>query len=406
MNPLCIALVSLDYPPDPKSTGIGTYSKLLAHHLSERGHTVHVVTRGFGEDTVEVRKEGRLSVHRLGQRPEIPLELNVLEVARLALGSALSELSYRRKIARKLDTLIKTQGVQLIESSEAFADSLFYKPAKHPHIPFIVKLHTPFAIGELFDKNIPEFVRLAVRHFERRLILSASHVTIPSAAGKDLFRREMRLGNLAIRSLANPPQKNLPVPSASGENEVLFVGRVTRFKGVEILIKAIPDILEQKPKTQFVFVGADAPQSGEFSSTIESLKARLPEKARAHVTFTGYVQREALDAYYARAAVCVFPSLFEVFGYTCLEAMYHAKAIVGSANGGMRDLLDGGRCGHLYCPPDAQDLAMQIVQLLSDKTLRQTLGERARERALSRFGAQRILDETETFYREAIEACR
>ena len=42
---LTIALVSPDYPPDPKGTGIGTYTKLLAHYLTERGHKVHVITK-------------------------------------------------------------------------------------------------------------------------------------------------------------------------------------------------------------------------------------------------------------------------------------------------------------------------------------------------------------------------
>ena len=350
-----------------------------------------------------------MHLHRLGERPDIPLELGALEVARLAFSSAWSELAYRRRIARKLDSLVSTEGVQLVESSDAFADSYFYRPTRHPHIPFIIRLHTPFAVGELFDRNIPEPVRWGVRAVERRLILRASHVTIPSEGGKHLFRREMRLGNLALRTLSNPPPLITPEPKASSAeaaSEVLFVGRVTRFKGVEVLTEAIPKVLNRHPETHFTFVGADAPQTGEFTSTMAMLRAQLPEFARDKVIFAGHVQREELDAYYARATVCVFPSLFEVFGYTCLEAMLHSKAIVGSANGGMADLLDDGRCGLLYEPPNADDLSNKILKLLGNAELRRNLGNEARRRATTHFSAQQVMTETLTFYRQAIQDCR
>lgn len=406
---LTIALVSPDYPPDPKGTGIGTYTKLLAHYLTERGHKVHVITRGLSKQD-ETQTSGNFALHRIGvPRPDVPLELNALKVTQLAVQSVANELSYRKRIAKKLEHLITTENIQLIESAESFAESYFYKPEKHPHIPFVVKLHTPFAVGELFDKNLPEPIRQFVRFFERRLILKASHLTVPSYLPRVLFRREMNLGNRAIRVIPNPPPLGLTDKPESQEItplEVLFVGRVTAFKGVFVLAKAIPKILGAHPETRFIFVGADASNPKGGGSTIDALKAGLPEKYQRNVVFTGHVKLEEVSNYYQRAAVCVFPSLFENFPYTCLEAMAYGKAIVGSSNGGMSDLLDNGQCGLLYAPPDENELAKHILHLLENKLLRDELGQRARARALTQFGSERVMGLTEAFYKQALEDCR
>jgi glycosyltransferase involved in cell wall biosynthesis len=406
---LKIALISFDYPPDPKGTGIGTYTKYLAHYLTERGHFVHVITRGLSTQD-ETSSVGKLTLHRIGiPRPTVPMEINALEVSKLALSSIGNELRYRRRIAQKIEHLIQTENIQLIESAESFAESYFYQPQKHPHIPFIIKLHTPFAVGELFDKNLPEPLRHFVRSIERRLILKASHLTVPSYLPKKLFQKEMGLGNRPIRVLPNPPPlglTNKPESQEAEPPEVLFVGRVTAFKGVFVLAKAIPNILEQHPNARFIFVGSDNPNPKGGGSTIEALKASLPEKCTPNVTFTGHVKLEDVSQYYQRAAVCVFPSLFENFPYTCLEAMSYGKAIVGSSNGGMTDLLDNENCGLLYDPPDAQDLAQKIMRLLEDKPLRDSYGQKARQRALDHFCAEHVMDLTEEFYFQALKDCQ
>ena len=186
----------------------------------------------------------------------------------------------------------------------------------------------------------------------------------------------------------------------------MFVGRVTAFKGVFVLSKAIPRVLEAYPNTHFIFVGSDNSNPKGGGSTIEALKASLSESARNNVTFTGHVKLEEVSHYYQRAAVCVFPSLFENFPYTCLEAMSYGKAIVGSSNGGMADLLDNEGCGLLYTPPDENELAQKIMRLLEDKTLRHQLGAKARVRVLEQFSSERVMNLTEAFYRQALEDCK
>ncbi|HEX7022949.1 MAG TPA: glycosyltransferase family 4 protein, partial [Trueperaceae bacterium] len=137
----------------------------------------------------------------------------------------------------------------------------------------------------------------------------------------------------------------------------------------------------------------------------EHLRGLLPAEFLDCVTFTGHLPHDQVAEYYRRAAVCVFPSLFDNFPYTCLEAMGHGKAIVGSANGGMADMLAEG-AGRLYTPPDTRDLARQVIELLADPALRERLGMTARQRALAQYAKSTALDTVEAFYRRALSERR
>ena len=83
--------------------------------------------------------------------------------------------------------------------------------------------------------------------------------------------------------------------------------------------------------------------------------------------------------------------------------MSAARGIVGSAAGGMAELLDGGQCGHLVAPRQPQQIASAIGELLADPARRVTLGERARERVRSHYSLDRIAQLQETTYRQAIQ---
>lgn len=410
-RPLRLALSTPDYPPDPMGTGIGTYAKSLAEGLARRGHRVHVVTRGPHGDALE--EHGGVTVHRLGvPRPDLPPHVSPVVFLRLALASARSELRYRRRVAATLARLVDGGEADLVEAADSFVEALFYRPARHPGVPFVVRLHTPMSVGERYDRNLPEPARRLLRRVERGHLLRASHLTVPSETPRALFREAMALGVRPIEAIPNPPPAagRRPAPAAGAPldadgPEVLYLGRVTAVKGVHVLARAIPQVLARVPNARFRFVGADSASSTGRGTTIEAIRAELPEAVRERVHFVGRVPLEAVDGYLERATVCVFPSLFENFPYTCLEAMAHGKAVVGSASGGMRDMLEGGACGLLYHPPDEDALARALIALLQDPELRDRLGRAARRRAESVYGEDAVLDATVAFYRRALDAC-
>lgn len=412
LQQLTIALTTPDYPPDPNGTGIGTYSKLLAEGLVKRGHRVHVLTRDPGIDRDDTPEN--ITMHRIPiDRPDVPLKFSWPRLLRLTASSAASEVKYRRVLRRKLNGLIEEHGVQLVEAADAEAQTYLYRGFDHPSVPYIVRLHGPLSVGEIYDQNLPEVGRVILREFERRHILGASHITVPAKWAGAYIRDEMRLGNRPIRVIPNPPPQHRGAGLSEGTGEsareaglVLFVGRVSRTKGIDVLVEAIPKILARRPEARFQIVGADNARSTGHASTFAWIRDSLSREHLAHVELVGHVEHAQIDSFYQRASVCVFPSLYDTFSYTCLEAMSHGCAIVGSRHSGMSHMLDGGRAGKLYDPPDADDLAGAITDLLADGDLRVRHGRRARARAVEVYGEDVVFDQVVEFYRQAIRDAR
>jgi glycogen(starch) synthase len=414
--PWRIALATIEYPPEPFSAGIGSYTKSLADLLTERGHHVHVVTRGAGQDQRTV--EDGVTVHRLTPgRPQLPSSLGPAQVAALIARGLPDELRYRRNVTATLARLATEEGLDLIECADHMAEAGGFRAERFPAIPFVVRLHTPLAFTERVDRNIPEWARLGMRALERRLLLRATHLSAPSQVAAQAILEELAVSRPVV-FYPNPPTLE-PIPAvtsprstaaghgpapASGENPatVLFVGRMNRIKGPQLLVEAIPQILAEFPRTRFLFVGSDNVAAGEYRSGTQYLLSLLPAPHHERVVFTGHVPHSEVGRFYREASVVVLPSLFESFGYTCLEAMGQGKAIVGSAAGGMAELLDDGGAGLLFQPPDAGQLAAQVIRLLRDADLRRDLGTRARERAERVYGRERVMDQVEEFFARAI----
>jgi glycogen synthase len=402
-NDLHIALQTLDYPPDPGLSAIGLYTRELAVALAERGHTVHVVARGDRDGVVH---DGPVTVHRVGPpRPAVPTSMDPLRFFWFAAKRVGGEWRYRRRLARRLAELVHREGVHLVEACDSSAESLLFPRLRPARVPFVVRLHMPTYVAELFDRNVPAVTRRMVQAVERRMLLGATHVSAPTSAAAAFFRRTLGLGGRRIAVYPNPPTLDpasvLPQEGDDGRT-VLYVGRLTVGKGAVTLAEAIPEVRARVPAARFEFVGPDGPTASGHDSLQARLLDIVPAEHHEAVVFTGHLDHEAVLERVRSAAVCVFPSAFESFGYACLEAMTLGKAIVASDAGGLRHLLDDGRCGLLFPYPDAGRLAAQLVRLLRAPALRAALGARARDRARRGFGRERVTDDIEGFYRRAV----
>jgi glycogen synthase len=402
---LTIAFVTPEYPPDPYSSGLATYTCTMAESLVARGHRVHVVSRGR-EGVPAAALQNGVNVHRVWPaRPELPSFLTPSATTLLALRGIPAEWRYRRHVADTLDHLVRNHGVQVIEAVDMDAEAAFYDPKRHPSVPFVIRLHTPTAVGELFDRNLPEPARKIVREIERRHILRGTHVVGITDRATRRILDHMGIHGARVPSIPNPPSVDPDqVEAALGDDgeTVLFVGRVNRWKGAHLLMQAVPGVLRRRPRTQFVLAGEVRFMAARGVSMHTYLLGLVPPEHHHAITFLGRVPHDELDHHYRSAAVCAFPSLFETFGYTCVEAMAFGKAIVASDSGGMADLLDGGTCGLLFTPPNVGDLVDRLLTLLEDPGRRRELGRRARERVRNHYGRDNVLGRFESFYRSAI----
>ncbi|MBA3748282.1 MAG: glycosyltransferase family 4 protein, partial [Solirubrobacterales bacterium] len=106
----------------------------------------------------------------------------------------------------------------------------------------------------------------------------------------------------------------------------------------------------------------------------------------------------------ARASVCLVPSRFEAFGYTCLEAMSCGRPVVASKVGGLPEIISDGQDGQLVAPDDPDALSEAVIGLLTDPDLRWRLGSAARATVLQRFAAPVVARAVTALYIDAAAA--
>jgi starch synthase len=189
---------------------------------------------------------------------------------------------------------------------------------------------------------------------------------------------------------------------------LLFVGRITRQKGIVHLVRAIPFM---DPGFQIVLcAGApDTPQiAEEMKSAVEQAKAMRPNI----IWIDEMVDKKTVIELYSHAAVFCCPSIYEPFGIINLEAMACETAVVASAVGGIKEVVVDGETGFLVpleqmteSPFEAlhpekfsRDLAAKINQLMADPDLRKKFGKAGRKRAEEKFSWSAIAQETKALY--------
>jgi glycogen synthase len=196
-----------------------------------------------------------------------------------------------------------------------------------------------------------------------------------------------------------------------GRPYVLFVGRITRQKGIIHLVHAIPHL---RPGCQIVLcAGApDTPEIGrEMTDAVEQARRRTENPI---VWVAQMVPRDDIIPLYSQAAVFVCPSVYEPFGIINLEAMACGTPVVASAVGGIKEVVIPEETGLLvpfaahgdtdFEPRDperfARDLADGVNRLLDDPKLRAQMGARSRQRVEQYFSWTSIARQTCDFYRE------
>ena len=180
----------------------------------------------------------------------------------------------------------------------------------------------------------------------------------------------------------------------------LFVGRITRQKGVLHLLAAV----EQLPPDVGLVLCAGAPDTPAERQQVADAVAALQARREGVVWIETMLPRDQLVPLITGATVFVVPSVYEPLGIVNLEAAACGTAVVASAVGGIPEVVDDGRTGFLV-PYDADDpaafeagLAQRITELMADPARAAAMGAAGRERVLSEFGWPAIAQQTVEVY--------
>lgn len=189
---------------------------------------------------------------------------------------------------------------------------------------------------------------------------------------------------------------------------VLFVGRISRQKGILHLLNAIPHL---DPGVQVVLC-ASTPDAPDIAKEVAEAVGRVQATRGGVVWIKEMVERAAAIELYSHAAVFCCPSIYEPFGIINLEAMACETPVVASAVGGIREVVLDGETGYLVPlgqqsePPFepleptrfSRDLAEQLNRLLGDPPLRRAMGVKGRQRVEALFSWSAIAEKVLALY--------
>jgi glycosyltransferase involved in cell wall biosynthesis len=178
-----------------------------------------------------------------------------------------------------------------------------------------------------------------------------------------------------------PERTRLGLPDGPMALTVSRLDISERYKNIDLVIQAMPEVMKAVPEAFYVIVGEGAD------------RARLEDVARQcgvseRVFFTGRVSDSDLSAYHLASDLFVLPSLKEGFGIVFLEAMHYGKACIGAHAGGISEVIEDGHTGFLVGTSTPEPLANAIVRLLSDANLRCEFGRKGQQRLEQEFSRE------------------
>jgi glycogen(starch) synthase len=181
--------------------------------------------------------------------------------------------------------------------------------------------------------------------------------------------------------------RNLYAPQ--GEKLLFFVGRITPEKGLQVLMRAMPLILQSTSEVRLLVAGKNSEQ---MKPLVEELKIG------PHVELLGFISDEKRNCLYGAVEAAVFPSLYEPFGIVALEAMAAGCNVIVSDVGGLSEVVHHGYTGLTAMTNNPQSLANAVLELFEDKQKAEVYRKAAVQEIAALYNWEKIARRTVELY--------
>jgi len=384
----------------PISGGTGAYVYYLSHSLQKLGHTVHVVAR-HSEDS-EDEFDGIKVHYRKGS------------------GNALTRYwRFARSASKKIEELNKQIGFDIIHANLPLVPS-FAIPTDSAKA-LVCAVHSTWK-GEAIvtrqsnpkelnpnEKMMLRFNRL-LRRYETKLmkqsdaLIAVSRYTVGELTelyGIEEEKIHVIYNGVDINKFKPRPDRAELRREFGLEEEkkiVLFVGRLYHRKGLEILLRSIPPIIQEFGDVKFAISGTG------FKKKEQSLRDLAKQlEIEDYVTFLGYVPDEKLPSLYSASDIFVLPAIYENFPFAILEAQATGLPVVSTKVGGIPEFLADKENGFLIDPGDEKQLTQRVLTLLQDPKLAEEMGRRGRKLIEEKFAWRLITSQVIDLYHKLLE---
>lgn len=397
-----VAIFTNEYPPNVYG-GAGVHVEYLSRELAK---LVPVEVRCFGE-----QNDDSPNLHVKGYTPWAEAKQNTDP----RFGGALD--AFERSLRMAKDTL----DASVVHCHTWYTDMAGFLAKKLWGVPLVVTIHSleplrPWKVEQLGNGyHLSSWIErtgiedadaiIAVSQETRNDVLRLFNVDAAKVHvihnGIDLQQYRATAASDALTRRGVDPSKPF----------VLFVGRITRQKGIIHLVNAIPEI---DPSLQVVLC-AGAPDTKEIGQEMAERVAEVSAQRDGVIWIQEMLPREDVIQFYAAASVFCCPSVYEPFGIINLEAMACETAVVASAVGGIPEVVVPGETGELvplelkpgtFDPVDparfAHDLATAINKVARDPALMARYGAAGRRRVEDHFSWTAIAQRTLALYQTLV----
>jgi starch synthase len=326
---------------------------------------------------------------------------------------ALATLGVDLQIARDLE------GADIVHSHTWYANAAGHVGSLLHGIPHVVTAHSLEPLRPWKAEQLGGGYKLSSWIESTAFAGAAAIIAVSEGMRRDILRSYPFLDESRVLTVHNgidlekwKPLDDADVVRSLGIDpdrpSVVFVGRITRQKGLPYLLRAaamLPDDVQ-------LVLCAGAPDTPEILAEVREGVAALQRERSGVVWLDRLLSQPELSAVLTAATTFVCPSVYEPLGIVNLEAMACGAPVVGTATGGIPEVVDDGVTGRLVpieqvqdgtgTPLDADrfvsDLAAALIEVVSDPAAARSMGEAGRRRAEAEFGWDRIALRTKEIY--------
>jgi glycosyltransferase involved in cell wall biosynthesis len=369
--------------------GHETSVRVLAPALVDEGHQVSILyLHPASEARANGPEQNGVSIYH-ATYGDWHYRFNRATFGATSFSLTLRSFEAARALVGKVREIHSHHPIDLVELPEVVL------PTTALPVPYVVRLHSQAWMWRT-KCGEPRAQSDAIEMLmEGKTLRGASAITAPSQTVAEEIRAMCRLDERPIQIISYPIDTDefKPAPKDGSRKSVLFVGRVEKRKGADVLLRAIPLVLRSHPDCEFLFVG-------QVSDELSDLVSQAPTATR----FLSFKPRHELVELYQQASVCVVPSLWDNSPNVVYEAMSCGTPVIATRVGGIPELVDEGGTGLLVPPRDERALAEAISRLLDNTTECERMGNAGRHKALADWPVKKIATETLDLYSRVLRS--
>ncbi len=393
-----IILFSPTWPQYEDANGVVTYCANMKLALEKAGHSVIILTSRLEMECDE-------NVFEISYRPSLIKGLIVR--LREYFDPGYAQYFYgSRAIAATLKKIKRKYKSYLMEIEESFGWHKYIAPCVN--FPVVMRLHgTHFLNCKVAGKAMDQYDVNRIRR-ERESFENALYVNSPSNWVIKKINQEYQKNWQTTAVFGNPIDVDglsSWCPDSFNEKVLLFVVRLDRLKGGDIIIKAFAGVLSAYPDVRLVFAGPDSGvilDDGQVAHMQDLLAINVQKDSRSQVLCLGKVDKKTIDALRVQSSIAITASRSEVFGYSVLESMAAGMPVFAPCVAGVAELFEDGVSGLYFLPENAESMTDKIVDLINDKSKAISLGQQSRLRVEREFSIDVIAKKVVSHYEKVI----